>query len=81
MPVSDQLPQIRETNTHQCTNEYSNIFEYFPPNIDIRIRFVVILNAEYYSNIRIFCPNISEYWSLKIRGNAGIKEVLFSFFT
>ena len=28
-----------------------------------------------YSNI------LSEYWSLKIRGNAGIKEVLFSFFT
>ena len=61
--------------------EYIQIFEYFPPNIDIRIRFVVILNAEYYSNIRIFCPNISEYWYLKIRGNAGIKEVLFSFFT
>ena len=34
--------------------EYIRIFEYFPPNIDIRIRFVVILNAEYYSNIRIF---------------------------
>ena len=31
--------------------------------------------------IQIFCPNISKYWSLKIRGNAGIKEVLFSFFT
>ena len=38
-------------------------YEYFPLNIDIRIQFVVILNAEYYSNIRIFCPNISEYWS------------------
>ena len=62
-------------------NKYSNIFEYFPPNIDICIQFVVIFNAEYYSNIRIFCPNISKYWSLKIRGNAGIKEVLFSFFT
>ena len=66
---------------YQCLNEYSNIFEYFPPNIDIRIWFVVILNAKYYSNIPILCPNISEYWSLKIRGNAGIKEVLFSFFT
>ena len=21
---------------YQCTNEYSNIFEYFPPNIDTR---------------------------------------------
>ena len=61
--------------------EYIRIFEYFPPNIDIRIRFVVIWNAEYYSNIRIFCLNIFEYWSLKIRGNAGIKEVLFSFLT
>ena len=68
-------------NLYQCSNKYSNIFEYFPTNIDIRIRFVVILNAEYYSNIRIFCPNISKYWSLKIRGNAGIKEVLFSFFS
>ena len=53
--------------------EYIRIFEYFPPNIDIRIRFVVILNAEYYSNIRIFCPNISEYLSLKIRVDAWIK--------
>ena len=63
--------------------EYIQIFsfEYFPSNIDIRIPFVVILNTEYYSNIQIFCPIISEYWSLKIRGNAGIKEVLFSFFT
>ena len=51
----------------QCLNEY------FPPNIDIRIQFVVILNAEYYSNIRIFCSNISKYWSLKIRRIAGIK--------
>ena len=31
--------------------EYIRIFEYFTPNIDIRIRFVVILNAEYYLNI------------------------------
>ena len=31
--------------------ECIRIFEYFPPNFDIRIRFVVILNAEYYSNI------------------------------
>ena len=59
----------------QCSNEYLNIFEYFPPNIDICIQFVVILNAEYYSNI------LSEYWSLIIRGNTGIKEVLFSFLT
>ena len=50
MPVSDQLPQIRETNTHQCTNEYSNIFEYFPPNIDIHIQIVAIFKAKYYSN-------------------------------
>ena len=43
----------------QCTNKYSNIFEYFPPNIDIRIRFVANFKAEYYLNIfvRIF-PNI-----------------------
>ena len=61
--------------------EYVRIFEYFPLNIDICIQFVVILEAKYYSNIQIFCPNISEYWSLKIRGNAGIKEVLFSFLT
>ena len=61
--------------------EYIRIFGYFPPNIDIRIQFVVILNAEYYSNIQILCPNIFEYWSLKIRGNAGIKEVSFSFST
>ena len=27
------------------------IFEYFPPNIDIRIRFVAIFKAKYYSNI------------------------------
>ena len=60
---------------------FKRIFEYFSPNIDFHIRFVVILNAEYYSNIQIFCPNIFEYWYLKIRGNAGIKEVLFSFFT
>ena len=34
---------------------FKRIFEY----LNIRIRFVVILNAEYYfSNIRIFCPNI-----------------------
>ena len=39
--------------------EYSNIFEYFPTNIDIRIRFVANFKAEYYLNIfvRIF-PNI-----------------------
>ena len=61
--------------------EYIRIFEYFPPNIDIRIRFVVILNAEYYSNIRISSPNISKYLSLIISRNTGIKEVLFSFFT
>ena len=40
--------------TNQCTNEYSNIFEYFPPNIDFCIRFVAIFKAEYYSNIRIY---------------------------
>ena len=34
------------------------IFENFPMNIDIDIRFMVILNAEYYSNNRIFCLNI-----------------------
>ena len=34
--------------------EYIQIFEYFPPNIDIHIRFVAIFKAEYYSNIRIF---------------------------
>ena len=50
--------------------EYIQIFEYFPPNIDISLRFVVIFKAEYYLNKII-----------KIRGNAGIKEVLFSFFT
>ena len=33
---------------------YERIFEYFPLNIDIRIRFVAIFKAEYYSNIRIF---------------------------
>ena len=64
-------------NGHDSVSEsvFKQIFEYFPPNIDIRIQFVVILNAEYYSNIQIFWPNISEYCSLKIRGNAGIKEV------
>ena len=44
----------------------------------IRTIFVVFFKAEYYSNIQIHCPSISEYWSLKIRGDAGIKEVLFS---
>ena len=57
-----------------CMTVFKRIFEYFPPNIGIRIRFV---EAEYYSNIRIFCPNISEYWSLIIRENTEIKEVLF----
>ena len=61
--------------------EYIQIFEYFPPNIDIRIRFMVILNTEYYSNIQIFCLKIFKNRSLKITGNAGIKEVLFSFLT
>ena len=76
---------LLKLHPEQCLNEYSNmyirIFKYFPTNIDIHIQFVVILKAEYYSNIQIFCPNISEYWSLKIRSNAGIKDVLFSFFT
>ena len=46
--------------------EYIRIFEYFPPNIDIRIRFVAVFKAEYYSIFEYFCMNISEYWSLKI---------------
>ena len=45
--------------------EYIRIFEYFPPNIDVCIPFVTIFKAEYYSNIRIFFTNISEYWSLE----------------
>ena len=32
---------------NQCSNEYSNIFEYFPKNVDICIQLVVILKAEY----------------------------------
>ena len=44
-------------------------------NIDICIQFVLILKAEYYSII------LSKYWSLKFRGYAGLKEVLFSFLT
>ena len=39
---------------NQCANKCSNIFEYFPLTIDIRIRFVAIFKAKYYSNIRIF---------------------------
>ena len=45
---------------YQCLNDYLNIFEYFPLNMDICIQNVVILKAEYYSNIQIFCPNNSE---------------------
>ena len=74
---SDFFPDQLQTfiPVYERIFEYIRIFEYFPLNIDIHIQFVVILNAKYYSNI------LSEYWSLKIRGNAGIKEVLFSFFT
>ena len=68
-PVSHPTPVFKRIF------KYIRIFKYFPPNIDIQIRFVVIFKAEYYSNIQIFCPNIYKYWSLKIRGNAGIKEV------
>ena len=73
---------VGSSGWHQCVNEYLNIFEYFPPNIDICIQFVVFFKAEYYLKIQILCPSISEYWSLrKMRGNAGIKEVLFLFST
>ena len=53
-------------DSHQCTNEYSNIFEYFPPNIDIRIQFVAIFKAEYYSNIRII---LYEYFRILVFKN------------
>ena len=65
-----------KTSVFKRIYEYICIFKNFPPNADICIQIMVILNAEYYLNM-----NISEYWSLKIRGNTGIKEVLFSFFT
>ena len=55
------------------------LFENFPPNNDIHIRFVAILKAEYYSNIlvRIF-PNIGLQKSLEI---LELKVVFFSFLT
>ena len=34
--------------------EYIQILEYFPPIIDICIRFVAILKAENYLNVKIF---------------------------
>ena len=46
--------------------EYIRIFEYFPTNIDIRIRFVAIFKAEYYSNIRIF---LYEYFRILVFKN------------
>ena len=52
---------------------YKQIFEYFPPNIEIRIQFVVILEAECYSNI------LSEYRSFEITKNAGINDTLTTF--
>ena len=73
------LQRQTNPNIHVSVQTKIRIFGYFPPNIDIRIQFMVILKAEYYLNIQIFCQYISEYWSLKIRGNAGIKEVYFHF--
>ncbi len=55
--------------------KYIWIFEYFPPNIDIRIRFVAIFKPKY------FCMNISEYLSLKSTWNTWIKEFYFPFLT
>ena len=41
--LRDQSPNSILWSLGQCTNEYSNIFKYFPPNMDIHIQFVVIL--------------------------------------
>ena len=50
----EQLVLGFKLKPNQCTNEYLNIFEHFPPNIDIRIWLVAIFKAEYYLNIWIF---------------------------
>ena len=69
---------------NQCSNEYSNIFKY--SNIFLRILIFVFDSWQFLKpNIipifEYFCTNISEYWSLNITWNAGIKGVLFSILT
>ena len=63
---------------------YSNIFEY--SNIFLRILIFIFDSmqfpeAEYYSNIQIFCSNIYEDLSSKITGNTDILKVSVSFLT
>ena len=75
---------VGSSGWHQCVNEYLNIFEY--SNIFLRILIFVFDSmqfpeAEYYSNIRIFCSNISEYLSSKITRNTEILKVSVSFLT
>ena len=55
------------------------LFEYFPPNNDIHIRFMAILKAEYYSNIQVFGSEYFLTLVLKITGSTGIKGAFFLF--